>query len=87
MSIQNNEVYGNKGHGIMLHRSSDDGIIRNNTVTDSGSACIALFESFGMVIGWIGLDVFCLRGRLFVWSRILYHSCGICIILSGLADS
>lgn len=53
MSIQNNEVYSNKGHGIMLHRSSDDGIIRNNTVTDSGSACIALFESFGTVIGCI----------------------------------
>ena len=34
-------------HGIMLHRSSDDAIVRNNTVTNSGSACIALFESFG----------------------------------------
>lgn len=47
VSIQNNEVYDNKLHGIMLHRSSDNGIIRNNTVTNSGDACIALFESFG----------------------------------------
>lgn len=47
VSIQNNVVYDNKEHGIMLHRSSDMGIIRNNTVTGSGSACIAIFESFG----------------------------------------
>lgn len=47
VSIQNNVVFDNKEHGIMLHRSSDNGIIRNNTVTGSGSACIALFESFG----------------------------------------
>ncbi len=47
VSIQNNEVWGSADHGIMLHRSSDKGIIRNNTVTNSGSACIAIFESFG----------------------------------------
>ena len=47
VSIQNNVVYGNKEHGIMLHRSSDDGIIRNNTVSNNGNVCIALFESFG----------------------------------------
>ncbi|CAB1118831.1 MEP7a [Ectocarpus sp. CCAP 1310/34] len=50
VSIQNNVVYDNALHGIMLHRSSDDGIIRNNTVSGSGSACIAIFESFGIEI-------------------------------------
>ncbi|CAM9575969.1 unnamed protein product, partial [Hapterophycus canaliculatus] len=50
VSIQNNVVTGNTLHGIMLHRSSDRGIIRNNTVTSSGSACIAIFESFDIEI-------------------------------------
>ncbi|CBJ26769.1 Mannuronan C-5-epimerase [Ectocarpus siliculosus] len=50
VSIQNNVVFDNALHGIMLHRSSDNGIIRNNTVTGSGSACIAIFESFGIEI-------------------------------------
>ncbi|CAB1118834.1 MEP7d [Ectocarpus sp. CCAP 1310/34] len=50
VSIQNNVVYDNALHGIMLHRSSDDGIIRNNTVSGSGSACIAIFESFDIEI-------------------------------------
>ncbi|CAN0253971.1 unnamed protein product [Pylaiella littoralis] len=50
VSIQNNVVYDNKEHGIMLHRSSDKGIIRNNTVSGSGSACIAIFESFDVEV-------------------------------------
>ncbi|CAN0177951.1 unnamed protein product, partial [Laminaria digitata] len=50
VSIQNNVVYDNKLHGIMLHRSSDNAIVRNNTITNSGSACIALFESFGIEV-------------------------------------
>ncbi|CAM9858476.1 unnamed protein product, partial [Ectocarpus fasciculatus] len=50
VSIQNNVVYDNALHGIMLHRSSDQGIIRNNTVSGSGSACIAIFESFDVEI-------------------------------------
>ncbi|CAN0091526.1 unnamed protein product [Ectocarpus sp. 6 AP-2014] len=50
VSIQNNVVYDNALHGIMLHRSSDRGIIRNNTVSGSGSACIAIFESFDIEI-------------------------------------
>ncbi|CAM9164983.1 unnamed protein product [Sphacelaria rigidula] len=50
VSIQNNWVSDNDLHGIMLHRSSDNGIIRNNTVLASGSACIALFESFDIEV-------------------------------------
>ncbi|CAM9170241.1 unnamed protein product [Scytosiphon promiscuus] len=50
VSIQNNVVTDNALHGIMLHRSSDQGIIRNNTVSGSGSACIAIFESFDIEI-------------------------------------
>lgn len=47
VSIQNNVVYDNLNAGIMLHRSSDSAIVRNNTISGSGDACIAIFESFG----------------------------------------
>ncbi len=54
MSIQNNHVHHNGiieedgqriGNGIMLHRSSDQGIVRNNTVHDNMDSGVALFES------------------------------------------
>lgn len=47
VSIQNNVVYDNANAGIMLHRSSDHAIVRNNTISGSGDACIAIFESMG----------------------------------------
>jgi len=54
VSIQNNHVHHNGiieesgqriGNGIMLHRSSDHGIVRNNTVHDNMDSGVALFES------------------------------------------
>lgn len=47
VSIQNNVVYDNLNAGIMLHRSSDHAVVRNNTISGSGDSCIAIFESMG----------------------------------------
>ena len=47
VSIQNNIIYDNKNAGIMLHRSSDGAIVRNNTISGSADACVAIFESMG----------------------------------------
>lgn len=81
VSIQNNVVYDNKEHGIMLHRSSDMGIIRNNTVTGSGSACIAIFESFGET----RLILYFVRGSLCCCAPRLLCADGRCFnSLSGL---
>ena len=55
VSIQNNHVHDNGqineagqriGNGIMLHRSSDFGTVKNNTVHDNFDSGVALFESF-----------------------------------------
>ena len=54
MSIQNNHVHDNGqvnsagqriGNGIMLHRSCDHSIIKNNTVHDNMDSGVALYES------------------------------------------
>lgn len=40
-------VYDNLNAGIMLHRSSDNAIVRNNTISGNGDSCVAIFESMG----------------------------------------
>lgn len=40
------QVYNNGRHGIMLHRSCDYAIVRNNNVTNNGLGGVAVFETF-----------------------------------------
>lgn len=46
VTIQNNQVWRNSNAGIMLHRSSDYGVISGNVVYKNGDAGVALFETF-----------------------------------------
>lgn len=54
VSIQNNHVHDNghineagerTGNGIMLHRSSDYGTVKNNVIHDNMDSGVALYES------------------------------------------
>lgn len=78
MSIQNNHVHHNGiieesgqriGNGIMLHRSSDKGIVRNNTVHDNMDSGVALFESFECTVSenkiYSNMSESC--GKIFLW--------------------
>lgn len=59
VSIQNNHVHDNGqindadqriGNGIMLHRSSNAAVVKNNTVHGNFDSGVALYESFDCLI-------------------------------------